>query len=337
MFGESDSESPRVPSPWDPVLASSLDPHGKVYYSPDVKLMPKLVAEVEEGNIEYKLHLIEPSPARFSRLVTQLKWRLLEGGGEAFYELGVADSGVLVGLSADDLARTLETLSAMADEIGAHVVVVKQIEVVGRGARAEDAREFSKKRKDKDKDKERAVAKAKAKDLAAVDLAHASVVASSYGSASSGAASSISSTSSSRAYSDSDIPALSFSSSPSPPSRTAPTPADLDELPAIFVMDTEPQVPPSAPIPVQRTKSEKRRFTRDLRRAQRHAALVAPEAALVDALGALELGEPEKEKLSEPVVEAKKDDNPEFTRFIVEAMVVRELDLEEAFLDFSRM
>ena len=33
------------------------------------------------------------------RLVTQLKWRLLEGGGQAYYELGVADSGHLVRLS----------------------------------------------------------------------------------------------------------------------------------------------------------------------------------------------------------------------------------------------
>ena len=41
--------------------------------------------------------------------MTQLKWRLLEGNGQAYYELGVADSGQLVGLPRVDLERTLET------------------------------------------------------------------------------------------------------------------------------------------------------------------------------------------------------------------------------------
>ena len=46
MFGESDSESPRVPSPWDLVLApASVD---KSYYRQDDLLLPKLAAEVEE-------------------------------------------------------------------------------------------------------------------------------------------------------------------------------------------------------------------------------------------------------------------------------------------------
>ena len=38
-------------------------------------------------------------PERFTRLVTQLKWRLLAGAGQALYEIGVSDSGQLVGLS----------------------------------------------------------------------------------------------------------------------------------------------------------------------------------------------------------------------------------------------
>jgi len=33
------------------------------------------------------------------RLVTQLKWRLLAGSGQALYEIGVSDSGQLIGLS----------------------------------------------------------------------------------------------------------------------------------------------------------------------------------------------------------------------------------------------
>ncbi len=102
MFGESESESPRVPSPWDSLIstpASSSPQSGPVIsVSPVVTAIPKLVPEADDGNVEYKLQLLSPSPARFARLVTQLKWRLLEGGGQAYYELGVADSGALVGL-----------------------------------------------------------------------------------------------------------------------------------------------------------------------------------------------------------------------------------------------
>ncbi|KAG6819915.1 hypothetical protein H0H93_007449 [Arthromyces matolae] len=122
MFGESESESPRVPSPWDSLISlpsSSLS----------IDHLPRLVPENDDGNVEYKLQLLSPSPARFARLVTQLKWRLLEGGGQAYYELGVADSGALVGLPRAELEQSLETLEMMAGEIGASVIVVKEIEV----------------------------------------------------------------------------------------------------------------------------------------------------------------------------------------------------------------
>ncbi|KAI0300128.1 hypothetical protein B0F90DRAFT_1668438 [Multifurca ochricompacta] len=127
MFGESESESPRVPSPWDLILSPS--PANKVYHRQGKILLPELAPEVEEGNVEYKLHLVNPSPARFARLVTQMKWRLLEGGGQAIYELGVADSGSLVGLEPENLRATLVTLHAMANEIGARVIITKEIEI----------------------------------------------------------------------------------------------------------------------------------------------------------------------------------------------------------------
>ncbi|KAF9447474.1 hypothetical protein P691DRAFT_802322 [Macrolepiota fuliginosa MF-IS2] len=150
MFGEYESESPRVPSPWDSLIPSpsSLSPfkpgsqsNGSLtaspiptsisprYLSPSPLLLPRLVPENDSGNVEYKLQLLNPSPARFARLVTQLKWRLLEGGGQAYYELGVADSGDLVGLRREELESSLDTLEMMAGEIGASVIVVKEIEV----------------------------------------------------------------------------------------------------------------------------------------------------------------------------------------------------------------
>lgn len=115
-----------MPSPWDTLTSVPPTPtHNEILR----RGIPQLVPENEEGNVEYKLHLLSPSPSRFTRLVTQLKWRLLEGGGQAYYELGVADSGALIGLGRREMEETLGTLEEMAGEIGASVIVVKEIEV----------------------------------------------------------------------------------------------------------------------------------------------------------------------------------------------------------------
>ncbi|CEG82288.1 Putative Gtp binding protein 2 [Rhizopus microsporus] len=48
-----------------------------------------------EGNIEYKLKLVNPSVERLEHLVTQMKWRLAEGNGVAIYEIGIDDDGTI--------------------------------------------------------------------------------------------------------------------------------------------------------------------------------------------------------------------------------------------------
>jgi GTPase len=76
----------------------------------DFEFVKSLRPEVERGNKEYKLKLIDPPPARFEHLVTQMKWRLQEGLGEAIYEIGVGDDGSLCGLSDDEMRKSLTTL-----------------------------------------------------------------------------------------------------------------------------------------------------------------------------------------------------------------------------------
>ena len=85
-----------------------------------------LPPEVESGNVEYKLKLVNPSDSRFEHLVTQMKWRLQEGGGEAIYEIGVKDCGDLEGLEDDELDESLETLRRMATKLGASIHVLRQ-------------------------------------------------------------------------------------------------------------------------------------------------------------------------------------------------------------------
>ncbi|EGZ19314.1 hypothetical protein PHYSODRAFT_497084 [Phytophthora sojae] len=83
----------------------------------------RLPEEVEEGNVEYKLQLLEPAPERLRQLTTQMHWRLNEGGGTAFYELGVRDNGELLGLSEDALLRSLGTLARMCRVVHAEMTL----------------------------------------------------------------------------------------------------------------------------------------------------------------------------------------------------------------------
>lgn len=136
MFGEDDSETPRRPSPWLPSPNQSALPtcpadggHSTSEFQlpawPD-ELEPELD---ELGHIEYKLKILSPTPTRFEKLKTQLKWRLLEGGGMALYELGVLDDGTLVGLSRDEMDESLSNLGRMARELDCELELVRVVEI----------------------------------------------------------------------------------------------------------------------------------------------------------------------------------------------------------------
>ncbi|WWC92614.1 uncharacterized protein L201_007573 [Kwoniella dendrophila CBS 6074] len=92
------------------------------------KQKTKLAAERDKaGYIEYKLKLIDPTPERFERLVTQMMWRLKQGRNEAIYELGLADDGTVIGLPRSQMDASLRTLELMASEVGATVIILKEI------------------------------------------------------------------------------------------------------------------------------------------------------------------------------------------------------------------
>lgn len=86
----------------------------------------RLEPENEYGNVEYKLRLTDPTPDRIEHLVTQLKWRIREGHGEAILFLGVKDDGQFVGLTQEETRLSLVTLERMSSKIGASMTVVKE-------------------------------------------------------------------------------------------------------------------------------------------------------------------------------------------------------------------
>jgi len=84
-----------------------------------------LGVEKEQGNVEYKLMLLSSDPRSLEHIATQMRYRLTEGGGEAFYELGVSDEGESIGLTDDELKTSLDVLGKAAEVIGAKHSVVR--------------------------------------------------------------------------------------------------------------------------------------------------------------------------------------------------------------------
>lgn len=111
-----------------------LEHNGNIVLDFEQGILPP---EPQLGNIEYKLKLINPTSQRFEHLVTQMKWRLREGKGEAVYEIGVLDSGHLHGLSDMDMAASLDTLRSMANKLGASTTILRRKTVSNQRSVAE--------------------------------------------------------------------------------------------------------------------------------------------------------------------------------------------------------
>jgi elongation factor 1-alpha len=83
--------------------------------NPEDGLWDRVVGpEHNDGNVEYKLYLGSPNMDRIDRLATQMRYRLAQGGGEAFYELGVSDDGELIGIEEGSLQNVLSTFDRVA-------------------------------------------------------------------------------------------------------------------------------------------------------------------------------------------------------------------------------
>ena len=70
-----------------------------------------LPPEIESGNKEYKLKIIDKSVNRLEKLASQLKWRLQEGNGLAEYYIGVADNGNILGINDNEYIASLKNLN----------------------------------------------------------------------------------------------------------------------------------------------------------------------------------------------------------------------------------
>jgi elongation factor 1-alpha len=86
--------------------------------------------EEDDGFIEYKLKLFpKPDEIRLEKLVSQMNFRLNEGEGEAIYELGIADSGEIIGLNKEEFDSSSETLHEIAELSSADISLIRKYEV----------------------------------------------------------------------------------------------------------------------------------------------------------------------------------------------------------------
>ena len=72
--------------------------------------------EKDDGNIEYKLKLLDSSSSRIERLASQMRYRCSEGSGECIYNLGVEDNGDTPGITEDEYITTLNCIESAAQK-----------------------------------------------------------------------------------------------------------------------------------------------------------------------------------------------------------------------------
>ena len=75
---------------------------------------PKLYnEELDYGNTEYKLKLINVDRNKLQKRITQMKFRLHEGNGECHYLIGVEDNGNPIGINEVEMKESIETIEKM--------------------------------------------------------------------------------------------------------------------------------------------------------------------------------------------------------------------------------
>ncbi|WP_226010422.1 GTPBP1 family GTP-binding protein [Halomicrobium salinisoli] len=106
--------------------------------SPDRAVLRRAIerGEREGGSVEFKERLTEElhlADGRLASLAAQLRHRVLSGEGEATYVVGVTDDGGIAGISPDEFSESMDVLSLLAEEAGAHIEEVQTWGVDGEG------------------------------------------------------------------------------------------------------------------------------------------------------------------------------------------------------------
>jgi len=78
------------------------------------------------GNIEYKRELINLDADTLNKRITQMKYRVYEGSGEAIYLIGVCDDGSIVGLNETEYAESISNLTKIANSNDCSIIKISE-------------------------------------------------------------------------------------------------------------------------------------------------------------------------------------------------------------------
>jgi len=106
--------------------------------SPERAVLERAIerGEKEGGSVEFKERLTKElhlDDGRLESLAAQLRHRVLSGDGEATYVVGVSDDGGIAGIQPDAFSESMDVLSLLAEEAGAHIEEVQTWGVDGVG------------------------------------------------------------------------------------------------------------------------------------------------------------------------------------------------------------
>jgi GTPase len=86
----------------------------------------KISPEKEEGNVEYKVKVVDKTEQRIEELATQMRFRTDEGFGESIYVVGVTDSGNLVGVDELEFKESYNNLCIAASKNNYTVTIISE-------------------------------------------------------------------------------------------------------------------------------------------------------------------------------------------------------------------
>lgn len=86
--------------------------------------MISFVNEIDQGNLEYKLHLNNLTLLKIEKYATQLKYRIIEGKGYAIYVVGIYDNGILNGISKNNLQNTINYMNHISLKINCFISLI---------------------------------------------------------------------------------------------------------------------------------------------------------------------------------------------------------------------
>ena len=93
------------------------------------KNFTSLGKEKDDGNIEYKLRLCSLNSSRIEELITQMNYRLIEGNGEAIYEIGIKDDGFPEGINKTEFDESIKNVKSIALQCNANCNIISQKEI----------------------------------------------------------------------------------------------------------------------------------------------------------------------------------------------------------------